>query len=128
MQVIRFFLSLNIPMENLIDNAEKLFEHSKEYIETYAKYKLLQAAEKVAGIVSGIVYAVLALFFLLFILMFLGIGTGVWIGNLTNSMVIGFFSVAGIFLLIIILLFILRKKLVIPFLNNLIISILNVKE
>jgi lipopolysaccharide export LptBFGC system permease protein LptF len=115
-------------MENLIDNAQKLLEHSKEYVETYAKYKLLQATEKVAGTVAGIVYAVLALFFLLFILMFLGIATGIWLGNLTNSMVIGFLCVAAIFLLIIILLFMLRKKMVIPFLNNLIISILNVNE
>jgi hypothetical protein len=128
MQVIRFLVALNKQMENLIDNAQKLVEHSKEYLETYAKYKLLQATEKVAGLVSGIVYAVLALFFLLFILMFLGIGTGIWLGNLTNSMVAGFFCVAGIFLLIIVLLFLLRKKLVIPFLNNLIISTLNVKE
>jgi hypothetical protein len=115
-------------MENIIDKTKELVEHSKEYLETYVKYQLLQAIEKVAGAVANIVYGVLGLFFLLFILMFLGIGTGIWIGHLTNSMEIGFFSVAGIFILLMLILLFMRKKLVIPFLNNLIIKILHVKE
>lgn len=112
-------------MENIIDKASELVEHSIEYIETYVKYQSLQAIEKVGSAVANIVYAVLGLFFLLFILMFLGIGTGIWIAHLTNSMEIGFFSIAGIFLILMLVLLLMRKKLVIPFLNNLIIKMIH---
>lgn len=115
-------------MENLIDKAEEILEHSKEYAETYVNYQLLQITEKTAKVGSGIVFSVFSLFFIWFILLFLGVGIGIWIGHLTNSMEIGFFSVAVIFLLLIFLLMLLRKTVIVPFITNIIIKMLHDKD
>ena len=115
-------------MDNLIDKTEQIFGHSKEYVETYVQLQLLKVTEKTAKIGSGIVFGVFGLFFIWFILLFLGIGTGIWIGHLTDSMEIGFFSVAIIFALLIVLLIVLRKKVVTPFIANLIIKTFHGKD
>jgi hypothetical protein len=51
-----------------------------------------------------------------------GFGLGWWLGTLFNNMAAGFFAVAGFYLLLIVLMFALRKKVIVPMIQKMIIS------
>ena len=110
-------------MEELKANAQSLKTHVGEYVSTYielAKAKVTQGASNAASAVTVLLGALfLGLFFFLFV--FLGLAW--WIGAALDSPAAGYFIVAGLFLLIIIILFALRKKYIAPLIRNAIIRI-----
>ena len=109
-------------MEDLKTSIGNLKDHTTEYVKTYidlAKAKATKTASNAAaGAAIGIVSFLLAFFFL----EFLFIGLALWVGSLVNNTFLGFFIVAGFFLLLIVLIFALRKKVIIPMIRNSIIS------
>ena len=62
------------------------------------------------------------MFIRIFFMIFLFSGLALWLGNVLDSRPAGFFIVAGFFLLILILVFALRKKVIVPLIRNAIIS------
>lgn len=109
-------------MEGLKTNVQNLKEHVGEYVSTYieiTKAKVTQGASNAAsGAAIGIAAFLLALFFMIFLFS----GLAFWLGNVLNSRPAGFFIVAGFFLLVLILVFALRKKVIVPLIRNAIIS------
>ena len=105
-------------MEDLKTNFGQLKDHTTEYVKTYidlAKAKATKGASTAAaGAAIGIVSFLLAFFFL----EFLFIGLALWVGSLVDSTAGGFFIVAGVFLLLIVLIFALRKKVIVPMIRN----------
>lgn len=105
-------------MEDVKTNIGQLKDHTTEYVKTYidlAKAKATKGASNAAaGAAIGVVSFLLAFFFL----EFLFIGLALWVGNLVDSNAGGFFIVAGVFLLLIILIFALRKKVIGPMIRN----------
>jgi hypothetical protein len=105
-------------MAELKERADELFEHAGDYVETYYKLGLLKVTEKstAAGsaIIASLLMAVLSIFFILFI----GLGLAWWIGGMLDSMIAGYFIVAGVYLIIIICVGMMRKKIIDPFLRN----------
>jgi hypothetical protein len=76
------------------------------------------ASNAAAGTVIGISTVFLGLFFLIFLF----IAIGFWLGDVLESRAAGFFCVAGFFALMIVLIFALRKKVIVPAIRNMIIK------
>lgn len=91
-------------------SAENLVHNVREYAETRLNYLILDAQEKIAdtagGIISGVVLAVMGLF----LLFFLSIGAAWYIGEVTGKAFIGFFSVAGFYAVLGIILYAMRHS------------------
>ena len=83
----------------------ELFDHIKEYFKARLDLFYLKLSDRLARILSGILSTVLIIFFFLFFLLFMSIASAKYLGNLLNSDALGYFAVALIyfvFLLIII--------------------------
>ncbi len=108
-------------MEELKTKAEDLTRNIKDYLETSYKLTILKATDKATGIAAGGLAAFSILFLGIFVMFFLGIALAIWLGQLINSEAGGYLIVAGIFLLMIIILVLMRKRIVFPMIRNLII-------
>ena len=108
--------------EDLKGSTAQLKDHVSEYVQTtvqLAKAKATKGASNAAaGVAIGVATAVLGIFFLAFLFTALAW----WLGSLLNSPALGFLCVAGLFLLLIVLVFALRKKVIVPMIRNAIIS------
>ncbi len=111
-------------MEEFKTNTDNLKAHVGEYVNTYVQLTKAKATQAAANASSAMTVMIGALFFGLFFLQFIFLGLAWWIGSLLNSPAAGYFIVAGLFLLIIILLFAMRKKYIGPLVRNAIISIM----
>jgi len=108
-------------MEEFKLKAENLTKSVGDYFDTYYKLTVVKAADKATGIAASSL-AGLAVFFLsIFVLFFSGLALGIWLGRLLNNAVAGYLLVAGLYLFIILLLVLLRKRIVFPFIRNLIV-------
>ena len=109
-------------MDDLKTSAAHLKDHVSEYVQTtvqLAKAKATKGASNAAASAAiGIVTVVLGLFFLAFLFTALAW----WLSSLLNSAALGFLCVAGLFLFLIILIFALRKKVIVPKIRNAIIN------
>jgi hypothetical protein len=108
-------------MEELKTKTESLTNHIGEYLDTYYKLAVINVTEKVSEISAGSFLAFAVCIFGSLVLFFIGIGCAIWIGNSMNSPVSGYFIVGGIFLVLMAVLFLLRKKVIFPFIKNIII-------
>ena len=91
-------------MENEHDDKdgviETLFERAKDYAETRGELFKLKAIKKTAEVGSSVISKVIiGALFSIFLLM-LNIGLGFWVGDLLGSTYLGFFSIAGFYLIV----------------------------
>jgi hypothetical protein len=108
-------------MEEFKLKAENLTKSVGDYFDTYYKLTVVKAADKATGVAASSL-AGLATFFLgIFVLFFSGLALGVWLGQILENQVLGYLLVAVFYLILIILLIALRKKIVFPFIRNLIV-------
>jgi len=100
------------------EKIEDSLEHIGAYVQTRLDLMLLNISDKVAN--SAATAAVLFILWSLssFILIFLSIGLAWWIGQEIDSMPAGFFIVAGIYILLTIILYVVAKKVIRPNLTN----------
>jgi len=108
--------------EDLKTKATHLKDHVSEYLKTYVQLAKAKATTGASNAVSGVVIGVAAFLFTFFFLVFAFTAIGFWLGDLLESRAGGFFCVAGFFLLLVILVFALRKKVIVPLVRNTIIS------
>jgi hypothetical protein len=108
-------------MENIKDKAEELTDDIGDYIETYYKLKVLQLTDKAANAASVSLTSVMVFVLAFFFLLFLGIGLGWWIGERLQNMVAGFCIIAGVYALLIVIVLIIRKNLILPYIRNILI-------
>jgi hypothetical protein len=109
-------------MTELKNKTEHLTDHVSEYIETYFTLNVLKATDKVAGIASQSIASVLAGIFAFFFLFLINIGIGYWLGQKLDNMLAGFAIIAGFYGLLALLIIVLRKNVLLPFLKNIIIK------
>jgi len=100
---------------NLIDNA-------RDIVETSYKLLVLKVVDKATKILSSALAAVTFFVIGFFVVLFLGIGTAIWIGEALENMKAGYFITGGIFILIILIIYLLRKKIIFPVLRDSIIK------
>ena len=105
-------------MEELKSKAGDLTESITEYIQSYYKLTLLNAADKATTIGAATLASVTAIFLGIFVLFFGGIALAIWLGDLLDSPALGYLIVAGIFLLIIIIIVALKKRIVFPMIRD----------
>lgn len=105
-------------MAELKERADDLLEHAGDYIETYYKLGLLKVTEKSTAAGSSVIAALLLTILFIFFALFIGLGLAWWIGGMLDSIIAGYFIVAGIYLLIIVCVLAMRKKVIDPFVRN----------
>jgi hypothetical protein len=99
-------------LEELKDNLEDIQENTQAYIETsLAYYKLwgFKVAMKSTTLIFK--FALIAIC-LMIVLLFVSVAGALAIGHLVNSTVLGFLIVAGIYLVLAFLLFLIKDKIV----------------
>jgi Flp pilus assembly protein TadB len=110
------------PKEDIKAKVNRLKEHVGDYVNTFTQLAKAKAVRGASNTTAGIAIGITAFFFAFFFLFFIGFGLGWWLGTLFNNMAAGFFAVAGFFLMLIVLMFALRKKVIVPMIQKLIIS------
>lgn len=92
----------------------EFFMQNKKLLKEYADARLelfkLQGVKLLSRSLSMFIWLTIVLFFSFFILLFLGMLFAYWIAGKTGSNTIGFASAAGLFILVLLLLFAFRKK------------------
>jgi hypothetical protein len=106
-------------VEEIKEDAKDLFEHVTDYLETYYQLITVTVAQKGINIASGIINAVILVILGLFAFGLISLGLSWWLGNAINSRVGGFFLVGGIYILLMVAIIVMRKKIIFPFLRNL---------
>lgn len=109
-------------MQDLKTRAAQLKEHVSDYAKTTIQLAKAKATKGASNAAAGAVIGIAAFFLVIFFLIFLFTGLAWWLGGLLHSPAGGFFCVAGLFLLLLVLLFALRKKTIVPLIRNAIIS------
>lgn len=100
---------------------EKMFTDIKDYAETRFDIIVLNSQDKASHVISSIASAAILGVLGLLMLMFLSIGAAWSIGEYLHSPSIGFFSVAGFYLLVGFILFLNREKWIkLPIINAII--------
>ncbi len=106
--------------EGIKESASDLVDHVTDFLETYYQYIGINVAQKSVNLASGAINFVVLIFLCLLIVSFTGFGLAWWLGTVIDNRAGGFFIVAGLYLVIMIVMIIMRKKVVFPFLRNII--------
>ncbi|HXS55930.1 MAG TPA: phage holin family protein [Hanamia sp.] len=99
-------------MENKTTSVEELFHKLKEYGDTRLDLFKLKTINKASGYFSSIVMGVVLVVILLIVLTFISIGAALLIGSLLGKSFYGFFIIALIYLIIGLILYSSRKKII----------------
>lgn len=105
-------------MEELKTKAENLTEHVSDLLDSYYKLFAVTATEKATNLASGILAAVVICIFGFFILLFSSLALAWWLGDIINNRTGGFLIVSGLFLIIMLVVFFLRKNIMYPFFRD----------
>jgi hypothetical protein len=106
--------------QEIKEEAKDLVEHIGDFLETYYQLLTINVAQKGINIASAVINAVVLCFLGLFTFALLSFGLAWWLGNVIDSRAGGFFIMAGVYLVIMIAIIAMRKKVISPFLRNLI--------
>ncbi len=100
---------------------ENLIDHAKEYAENKLDLIALNVQDKASDVVSSIIAGLVLGIVSILILMFLSIGAAWWLGQILGSPSIGFFCIAGFYILLGIVVYSSREQLIrLPIINFLI--------
>ncbi len=109
-------------MEEPITQAEQITIHVSEYLDTVLKLTVVNATQKATAVASVSLVAMLSGFLFMLVLLFGSIGISLWLGEAFNDTKIGYFIVCGFYLVVALLILLVRKKTLFPFVQNLIIQ------
>ncbi|RYY60026.1 MAG: hypothetical protein EOO05_11345 [Chitinophagaceae bacterium] len=109
-------------MEHLKEKTAGLAEHVEDFAQTFYKLSVLKVTEKATNAVSFAVVVIAFSLLGVFALLFLGIALSWWLGDLVGNRALGFVLGAGGFILLFLIIALLRKNIVFPFIRDLIIK------
>ena len=107
--------------KNLKEKATDLVDHIEDLATTFYKLSVVNITQKTSTITSGIIVTVITGVIGLFVLLFLGVALSLWLGDLIDNRTGGFLLGAGVFLIILFILVMMRKQIMSP-IRNFIIS------
>ena len=107
--------------QGLKDKAEDILSHGADYLDTFYKVSLLKATKKATHIASAAISVIVICTLGMFVLFFAGLGLGWWLGDLVESRTGGFLLVALFYLVVALVIILMRKKIVFPYIRDLII-------
>ncbi|MCZ4695347.1 hypothetical protein DWB61_11375 [Ancylomarina euxinus] len=99
-------------MENIPEQFAQLKELLTEYFDSNLEYYKFSGFEKLIRITIAL--SLTALFFMLamFALLFFGFGTAVWLSDLLGNEILGYMGTGTIYLILICLIYLLKKPLI----------------
>lgn len=109
-------------MQDFKTQSARLKDHVSEYVQTTVQLAKVKATKTASNAAAGVAIGVVALILGIFFLAFLFTALAWWLGSLLESPALGFLCVAGLFLLLIVLVFALRKKVIVPLIHSAIIG------
>jgi len=104
------------------ETTQHLTDHLGELLESYYRLGVLNITDKATGIASFTITLFVVTFLVMFALLFVGFGFGWWLGDQLESRFTGFAIVAGIFMLMVVAIMAFRKRILFPFIRNIIIK------
>ena len=105
-------------MEKTFAKVEEMAEHVKEYVNNHIASAKLGVADKISGVLANIIAMAVALMVFVFFIVFTSIALAFVFAKLTGEYYWGFLIVAGIYLLIGLLVWAMREKLLrLPIMN-----------
>lgn len=114
------------------DKKPGFFEETEEMVEKYVQDRMLlfklQATEKAANLVALMVSGIVIGMIGFFILMFLSIMAGYYFAELTGSLFYGFGIITLVYIVLLIVLVVLRKKILHNFVANTVVRIIFDKQ
>ncbi len=111
-------------MEDLKTKAERISSQAKDYIDTLFKLTSAKITQKIVQRSAVLIAGLILTFFVVLTILFLSIGLGFWLGDILHNRIYGFLLVGGMYFILVIILLLFRKKILLPFLRNLIVRIL----
>jgi len=105
-------------VQNLKEDAKDILNHTGDYLDTFYKLNLVKATKKASDLASNVVNSILIFFTTFCIILFASIAAAWWLGDVLESPALGFLSVAGFYLLVFLILLMMRKKIISPFIRN----------
>jgi hypothetical protein len=108
-------------MENLNTKAANLADHVQEIAQTYYDLTRINVAQAGSKAVARAFLFFLIAGLVLCILLLAGIGLSLYLGKILNDAATGYFIVAGFYLFLVIVFYLLRKQIVFPFIRDFIV-------
>ena len=113
-------------MTTQTSSIKSLLEQSHEYLETRIDLVKLKTIDKSSDVLSSAAAAIAIAVGLLFFLLMASIGLALYFGYLLNNLYYGFFIVAGIYAVVVLILYVGRKQWIkMPVYNSIVKKILN---
>ena len=103
---------------NVKDSVEDLTGHLRDFADTYYKLTVVKLAQKATNAGAGALVGITLCTLGVFVLLFASIGAAFWLGDLVNSRAGGFLIMAGVYLFLVLLIVLLRKKIIFPYIRN----------
>ena len=104
--------------QQIKEKAGNIADHTADYLDTLVRVSLLKITRKTTHIVSGAISTLIVCMLGMFILFFAGFAAAWWLGDVMASRTGGFLVVASFYLVMTIAVVLLRKKIVFPFIRN----------
>ncbi|MBE14924.1 MAG: hypothetical protein ABNH00_10690 [Dokdonia sp.] len=112
-------------MSDTTNQLERLYQKVENYTKTSVLLYKLNAVDRTADIVSSLASRAVIAVILTFITLFLSIALSVYLGNLLGDISLGFVVVSGLYLIILGVILLFKRKLIInPVSNNIIATLL----
>lgn len=108
-------------IEEIEETEEGIIDHVEAFSKTFLELAYTSATQKAVNVSSVILNTLLIYIASIFVLLFGAAGLAWWLGDLINSRAGGFFIIAGFFLIVTLLIILLRKKVLYPFIRNIIV-------
>ena len=108
-------------LEELKDKTADLVGHVEDIADTAYKLTLIHLTQKATNLVSAAVSMIIVVTLGMFVILFAGIAFSWWIGNVIESRAGGFLLGGLLFLILTIIIVSFRKKIIFPYMRDLII-------
>lgn len=113
-------------------DSDKIFQELKADLKTYVELKLeifkLNTYERTGKVLSVLSYGIILLFLAFFVVLFIFLALGFWLGDYFQSIAAGFVGVVILYLVLIGLVFINRKRIKTKILNEIIAALTTYDE
>jgi hypothetical protein len=99
-------------MSALKEKTADIVDHIEDIAETYYRLTIVNATQKATSLASSVVIMLIIAALGMFVLVFLAIALAIWLGDVIGSRSGGFLLSAGIFLVVLGIILLLRKPIV----------------
>ena len=109
-------------MENIGTNIEDLFKKAERYTMTSVQLLRLNTIDKTSDIISSLAIVITMILIVALFTIISSIGSAIYIGHLINDYPLGFFIVSVAYIIVGLIVYVFRKKLIKIPLDNLVVG------